>query len=440
MQSLTGRSRQKRSTGLIGLAWLFLAGALRAAPPAETRTLDGLFDCADPAIIATPARGGYTVFATGRGIPIWFSRDLFTWSPSGRVFTSGVPPWAAAAVPGTRTVWAPDIALYNGKYLLYYAVSTFGSQRSVIGLAVNRTLDPAEPAYRWEDRGLVLESAQGQTDFNAIDPAFVLDRQGVPYLFWGSFWTGIKAAPVDPRTGRLREGAPVTAIATRAAHVNPPAIEAPYVIWRDGFYYLFVSWDFTAGGARSDYKVAVGRATQVLGPYADAQGRPMLEGGGTLVLTSHGRWSGPGHNSVLRTDDADWLVHHAIETDHVHKGRVLQIRPLYWLAGWPLAGAPLAGPATRNRTGAGPAAAAVGSWQHQVQDAPPIAIELRAGGTLTGGGPAGAGWTQRDRRLTLRWPAKEAPGGAWRDEAVLETDGRGYVGRNQAGALVRGWR
>ena len=34
-------------------------------------------------------------------------------------------------------------------YYFYYSVSTFGKNRSVIGLITNRTLDPASPDYRW---------------------------------------------------------------------------------------------------------------------------------------------------------------------------------------------------------------------------------------------------------------------------------------------------
>ena len=108
----------------------------------------------DPTIIRAPnGKQGYYVFATGSGTAVWFSPDLLRWKKIARVFDDGVPGWAREAVPGTRGIWAPDISCRDGLYRLYYSVSTFGSQRSVIGLAVNRSVDPQDSAYKWEDRG-----------------------------------------------------------------------------------------------------------------------------------------------------------------------------------------------------------------------------------------------------------------------------------------------
>ena len=78
------------------------------------------------------------------------------------------------------------------------------------------------------------------------------------------------------------------------------------------FYYLFVSFDHCCRGVNSDYKVMVGRSRSLTGPYVDRAGKPMLEGGGTLVLAGAGtgRLRGPGHNAILRDGDKDWFVHH----------------------------------------------------------------------------------------------------------------------------------
>src|SRR5437867_7831093 len=96
----------------------------------------------DPSII----RQGntYYVFATNRFAdkltPIFCSQDLHHWKFCAHVFDS-VPDWALKAIPGARGIWAPDISYVNGKYLLYYSVSTFGSNHSAIGLITNLTLD-----------------------------------------------------------------------------------------------------------------------------------------------------------------------------------------------------------------------------------------------------------------------------------------------------------
>ena len=72
------------------------------------------------------------------------------------------------AFSGRRT-----LLYFNGCYHLYYAVSTFGSQVSAIGLATNPTLDPSSPNYHWTDQGPVITSTNG-SPYNTIDPSFCL--------------------------------------------------------------------------------------------------------------------------------------------------------------------------------------------------------------------------------------------------------------------------
>ena len=69
----------------------------------------------------------------------------------------------------------PEISHFGGSYHLYYAISQFGRNRSIIGLATNKTLDRDSPDYRWEDKGKVIETQTGD-DWNAIDPNIVLDE------------------------------------------------------------------------------------------------------------------------------------------------------------------------------------------------------------------------------------------------------------------------
>ncbi len=298
----------------------------------------------DPTIVATQDSHGsaaYYVVSTGRGVPISYSPDLKDWKRIGRVFEEDVPSWAKQEVPKSSGIWAPDLSFHNGLYHLYYSVSSFGSQRSVIGLAVNKTLDQNSNEYQWIDRGKVIGSSPGQCDFNAIDPALFVDDDGLWYLFFGSFWSGIKAVPLDPATGKPKDHAEIMSVAARP-HQRSHAIEAAFVIRHGGYYYMFVSWDRCCDGADSDYKVMVGRSPKVTGPYVDASGRKMLDGGGTLVLAGNERWRGPGHNSVLTTAAGQWFVHHTYDIENLPAQRILQIRPMSWTpAGWPKVGEPV---------------------------------------------------------------------------------------------------
>ncbi|MCY3019929.1 MAG: arabinan endo-1,5-alpha-L-arabinosidase [Planctomycetota bacterium] len=256
----------------------------------------------DPHIIA--ADGFFYIFSTGKGIPIRRSRDLRTWEQVGTVF-SETPAWAKEHVPDAKNIWASDVTFFGDRYHLYYSVSTFGKNRSCIGLATNVTLDRANPKYQWKDEGLVIETRVGDP-WNSIDACPVLDREGQPWLAVGSFWSGIKLLRLDPKTGK-RADEELIPLAARPA---PGAIEAPYIIWRDGFYYLFVSFDLCAKGADSTYRIMVGRSKLIQGPYQDREGREMKHGGGTQVLAGEGTVRGPGHNSILHLGDRHWLVCH----------------------------------------------------------------------------------------------------------------------------------
>jgi arabinan endo-1,5-alpha-L-arabinosidase len=143
--------------------------------------------------------GTYYVYSTNRGIGIHQSTDMVTWRYVGRVFDS-LPDWAKREVPGARDFWAPDVSRFNGEFHLYYAVSTFGSKHSVIGLATNKTLDPKSPDYHWKDCGKVIQTGDKE-DFNAIDPSIFLDGD-IPWLCFGSYWSGIKLVRIDAATGK----------------------------------------------------------------------------------------------------------------------------------------------------------------------------------------------------------------------------------------------
>src|ERR1019366_6704821 len=115
-----------------------------AAAPTEPEVLKLSGDVEgvhDPVIIKQ--KDTYYVFCTGRGrdgaagiIPIRTSKDLIHWTNAGTALP-GIPDWGKREIPGARDAWAPDISYYKGKYHLYYALSTFGSQNSAIGLATN---------------------------------------------------------------------------------------------------------------------------------------------------------------------------------------------------------------------------------------------------------------------------------------------------------------
>jgi len=320
---------------------------LQVRPIPKVLDLEGNLRVHDPAVIRQADT--FYVFSTGgrrRGpgiIPIRCSKDLYNWNLCGHVFDK-LPDWVLKEIPGVRGAWAPDISYYNGKHHLYYSVSRFGKNDSIIGLATNKTLDPNDPDYKWVDEGLVVRSYEGKDNFNAIDANLVIKDKRNIWLCWGSFWSGIKMRRVDPDTGKLSAyDATLYSLASRprtdsdSAQSAPDAIEAPFIIRRDGYWYLFVSFDLCCRGAKSTYKVMVGRSRGITGPYVDKDGRPMIEGGGTLVIEAAGpNWRGPGHPAVLQESGGDFLLFHAYSGQ---TGRSeLKISTMEWEDGWPRVG------------------------------------------------------------------------------------------------------
>jgi len=292
-------------------------------------TLSGNLNAHDPVIIKEGDI--WYIFTTGVGISIKRSEDGKHWERYGLVF-SPQPDWHKERVPfNDGNLWAPDIFYYQGKYYLYYSVSSFGSNTSAIGLVTNVTLDKESPDYEWVDEGVVISSTD-KNNYNTIDPNIVQDREGNLWLSFGSFWSGIKLVKIDPETMKPAEGEPLHSIAAKPGNT---AIEAPFIIEREGYYYLFVSHEFCCRGVDSTYRIVVGRSEEITGPYVDKNGKTMLTGGGTLISKGDDRWKGTGHNAVYQQGYSAILVNHAYDAQNFGRP-TLQIRPLYWDAdGWP---------------------------------------------------------------------------------------------------------
>jgi len=164
-----------------------------------------------------------------------------------------------------------------------------------------------------------------------------LDADGKPWLAFGSFWDGIFAFPLDSDGNRV--GSELTRLAWARE------IEAPVLFYRCGYYYLFVSHGLCCPGeGRSvddlSYRVVAGRADNILGPYVDRDGKPLLEGGGTTVVAGdHVTYAAAGHSDVLVDGERVYHLYHAYRQRDA--GAELRIVELPFDAeGWPVGGTP----------------------------------------------------------------------------------------------------
>ncbi|RDV13053.1 arabinan endo-1,5-alpha-L-arabinosidase [Pontibacter diazotrophicus] len=293
--------------------------------------------------VMTKQGNTYYLFATGRGIAVWSSKDMVNWEREKSVFEEA-PGWVSNVVPGFRNhIWAPDIANHNGQYYLYYSVSAFGKNTSAIGVATNTTLDSNDPNYKWLDHGIVVQSVPGRDMWNAIDPNLILDEQGQPWLSFGSFWNGLKIVKLKKDLLSVAENPQEWHTVVQRERIDTlderyagnGAVEAPFIYKKGNYYYLFASFDYCCRGPESTYKMVVGRSEKVTGPYIDRERKKMTQGGGSLLLEGDSNWHGVGHNSVYDFDGQDYLVFHAY--DAADKGKPkLRIEKLSWdKNGWP---------------------------------------------------------------------------------------------------------
>jgi arabinan endo-1,5-alpha-L-arabinosidase len=417
-------------------------GTVRAADiewgnPAAARPPAILQNMGDPTIIKEG--NWFYMYGSGSGIPGVRSTNLINWVSVPRVFPNNdTPAWSPitniSVENAGNQIWAPQITKYGSTYRMYYSHSTIGSQRSVIGLATATTLDPSSASYGWTDQGLVLESVVDDPGgYNAIDPMMHVEVAGENgagtnnvnknWLMWGSYWSGIFVASLNRNTGKS-VGAGKYQIASRGQTNGPgPGIEGPTVVWRNGHYYLFVSYD-----VYESYNVRVGRSTNLVGPYVDRQGRSMTDGFATPVLAPYGKWRNTGHNDVLlgQSTGHDLFVNHIWTKDFV---RALQVRPLFWASdGWPLVGEPIT-----QYPSAAPTALP-GSWVHQTGWTNTASITYAGNGTFSTSTGGSGTWQTNSGRLTLNWS------GGPTQELALHPDGNSYVGRAADDADIRGWR
>jgi arabinan endo-1,5-alpha-L-arabinosidase len=302
----------------------------------------------DPSMIH--AGDTWYVFTTGKAADggvfgVRCSPDLHAWQNCGHVFDT-IPRWIQQRSPETKELWAPDISFEHGEFRLYYAYSAFGKNTSGIALATNTTLDRNSPTYKWQDKGLVLES-KAEDNFNAIDPNYFEDKTHHAWLDFGSFWSGIKMRALDATTGLLATtDTKLYSLASRGStspaepHAPglPPdtqAVEAPFIVTHGGYFYLFTSFDLCCRGTKSTYRTVVGRSQRVTGPYVDQTGVPLTKGGGTNLLIANARWLGPGGESVVMGSNGqpDLLVYHAYDATSGKPS--LQLSTITWQDGWP---------------------------------------------------------------------------------------------------------
>ncbi len=296
----------------------------------------------DP-VIATQGDTIYA-FSTGYGVMQLHSVDLKEWTVDGPCIEV-LPDWVKQHNPeATMHLWAPDIIYANGLWHLFYCSSVFAKNISVIGHLTNKTLNRSSKDYKWEDKGLIIESIPHRDFWNAIDPNIVLCGDGSAWMTFGSFWGGIKLVRLESDLSALAEPQQWFTLSSRprtqtltADDPGDGAVEAPFIFKRGGWFYLFVSFDYCCRGEASTYHVVCGRSRDIQGPYEDRSGMRMDMGGGTRVdipVADNERYVAAGHCAVVSLRGHDYMALHGYPRND--GPAELMLRRLEWSDdGWP---------------------------------------------------------------------------------------------------------
>ncbi|KAK3714428.1 hypothetical protein LTR37_007734 [Vermiconidia calcicola] len=288
----------------------------------------------DPSLIQRASDGTYFRFATGGGMSIHTAPSIQgPWTFVGEVLENG----SSIDNSGADDAWAPDVHLVGDMYHVYYSVSTFGTQESVIGVATSESMDPGT----WTDHGSIgLSSTEGD-DYNAID-ANLFQSEDVDYMSFGSFWGDLFQTTMNGDALTVTGDAPYQ-IELNDTGTRPS--EAAYIFQHDENYYLFFSSGICCGYSDTmpapgeEYKIMVCRSETVTGGYVDADGTSCLEKGGTQVLGSHGTVYGPGGQGVYDDPSLGPVVYyHYVDTTigYADGDKRLGVNVLNWSDdGWP---------------------------------------------------------------------------------------------------------
>ncbi|MGH3658413.1 MAG: family 43 glycosylhydrolase, partial [Micromonosporaceae bacterium] len=199
--------------------------------------------------------------------PIMRSPDLTSWSYVGDVFTPDTfPTWAKE----DSNMWAPSIEYVNGRYHLYFTLRNIAGYEQTPNTAIGVATAPT-PTGPWTDSGRPLVTPKTWQPPDAppryrtiIDADALITPYGDRYLYYGGFGGGVY--------GIRLSGDGMSTVGEERRLTAAQIYEGPYVVHRDGWYYMFVSSGHCCKGPVTGYAVQVGRSRDPMGPFVDAEG------------------------------------------------------------------------------------------------------------------------------------------------------------------------
>ena len=298
------------------VSFLCATVTLRSATEFHNPVIAG--DYPDPAVIRVGAE--YWAVATssewGPQFPLLVSRDLVNWQQTGSVFMKR-PEWSVA------NYWAPEIAEYKNRFYVYYVARKKGGPLAV---AVATADKPSGP---YKDHGVLVAQ-----DAGSIDPVPFDDENGRRCLIWKEDGNSRKQPTILWIQPLNEDGTKLIGerkeMMRNDAKWEGAVVEGPFIVKRDGWFYLFYSGNGCCG-AGCNYALGVARSKSLHGPYEKYSRNPILPGNET--------WKCPGHGSIVATPEGRYfLMYHAYAVkDSIFTGRQALLDEVTFGAdGWPV--------------------------------------------------------------------------------------------------------
>eukprot|EP01112_Ceratiomyxa_fruticulosa_P007638 TRINITY_DN1984_c1_g1_i2.p1 TRINITY_DN1984_c1_g1~~TRINITY_DN1984_c1_g1_i2.p1 ORF type:complete len:330 (-),score=54.37 TRINITY_DN1984_c1_g1_i2:49-1038(-) len=285
--------------------------------------------CPDPGVFLLSDKFYFTVTTTMNNsqiekFPIRISDDLVNWTQIGYIFTNeNTPKWAV------DDFWAPEIHFINGNFLVYFAARDT-TDRLCVGVAVSQSGNIDGPYYDPIGSPLLRNASVGY-----IDPTVFYDEPNNEYyIFWKQ--DGNANNPPIPSVifAQKLSASGTTVIGEKVPIIQNDllwegeVVEAPWIIYNNGYYYLFYSANNVI---TPEYCIAVARSTNLTHNYSKFP---------TPIVHSNSKWIGPGHCSVVTVKDTSTfeLVYHswlAGFVGNLTKNLLLIIDKILWSDDWP---------------------------------------------------------------------------------------------------------
>jgi xylan 1,4-beta-xylosidase len=275
-------------------------------------------DYPDPSIIRE-GRNNFWATATSAEwspfFPLFHSRDLVNWRQVTAAFRTP-PKWSV------NSYWAPEISEDRGRYYIYY---TARKKNGPLCVAVATASRPSGP---YTDYGPLVCQEVG-----SIDPVTARDEKNLNYLIWKedgnsrNLPTPLWAQQLSDDGKRLL--GEKTELIRNDADWEGHVVEAPYILRRNGWFYLFYSGNACCGRG-CNYALGVARARHLLGPWEKNPANP--------IMAANALWKCPGHGSVVTdVQGHTYLLYHAYSSrDSIFVGRQVLLDEIKWDAsGWP---------------------------------------------------------------------------------------------------------